>query len=192
MFSVNFTQEELATMRSAAKLDAKYTADEMTTVDRQRIRLGGRTFEFIDALPPGTNAPGNFKPDPEATGPFLYGTDAVLGVQCFIPEVWTGRRWDWYLLRWKHDFSRRWYDTGIPFIMDVSPGYDNHLVFPLNAFRYGHTAAWRKALTGMVADFGSNGLVYNSWNGFTEGMAAVPLREPEFGDVDYRWLQSLQ
>jgi hypothetical protein len=147
---------------------------------------------FLDALPPGTNAPGQFKPSPEATGPFLYGTDAVLGIQCFIPEIWSGWRWDWFLIRWKRDFSRRWYDTGIPFIMDVSPGYDNHLVFPLTAFRYGHAAAWRKALTEMVADFGKNGLVYNSWNGYTEAMAAVPLREAEYGDTYYRWLQSLK
>lgn len=147
---------------------------------------------FIDAVPPGTYAPGQFKPSPEETGPFLYGTDAVLGIQCFIPEIWTGLPWDSSLIRWKRDFSRRWYDTGIPFIMDVSPGYDNHLVFPWTPIRYGHTAAWRQALTGMVADFGKNGFVYNSWNGYTEAMTAVPLREPEYGDIDFRWLQSLR
>jgi hypothetical protein len=33
----------------------------------------------------------------------------------------------------------------------------------------------------MVADFGEDGLVYNSWNGYTEAMAPVPTGE--FGDV---------
>jgi hypothetical protein len=36
--------------------------------------------------------------------------------------------------------------------------------------------AWRSALTDMVRDFGKNGIVFNCWNGYTEGMAAVPTR----------------
>jgi hypothetical protein len=73
--------------------------------------------------------------------------------------------------------------------MDVSPGYDNHLVFPDHRLRYGFDDDWRKALTAMVRDFGEGGMVFNSWNGYTEGMAAVPTQE--HGDAFYRWLRSL-
>jgi hypothetical protein len=73
--------------------------------------------------------------------------------------------------------------------MDVSPGYDNHLVFPAHRLVYGFDDAWRDALTAMVRDFGKNGIAFHSWNGYTEGMAAVPTRE--HGDTFWRWLRSL-
>jgi hypothetical protein len=143
---------------------------------------------FIDPLPPGTNAPGVFKPSPEKTGLALLNTDAILGIQSFIPEIWVaGWPDDGQLIAWKRDFSRRWSDSGIPFLMDISPGYDASIVFP-NSARYGFTAAWRDELTAMVMDFGQEGLAFNSWNGYTEGMAAVPTHE--HGDTFYRWLQT--
>jgi hypothetical protein len=145
---------------------------------------------FLDALPPGTNAPGRFRPTPEGTGPFLRSTPAVLGIQCFLPEVWLGDRPEGERLEWKRDFSARWFGTGLPLLMDVSPGYDNHLVFPKQRLRYGLNDAWREALTAMVRDFGEGGIVFNSWNGYTEGMAAVPTQE--HGDFFYRWLRSLE
>jgi hypothetical protein len=89
---------------------------------------------------------------------------------------------------WKRDYSRRWAATGIPFLMDVSPGYDASVVFP-GSRRYGFTDTWQTALTAMVGDFAQDGLVYNSWNGYTEGMAAVPTTE--YGDRYYGWLTEL-
>jgi hypothetical protein len=144
---------------------------------------------FLDALPSGTNAPGRFRPTPEGTGPCLRRTNAVLGIRCFLPEVWLGQRSEAARLEWKRDFAARWFRTGLPFLMDVSPGYDNHLVFPDHRLRYGFDDAWREALTAMVRDFGEGGMAFNSWNGYTEGMAAVPTRE--HGDTFYRWLRSL-
>jgi hypothetical protein len=144
---------------------------------------------FLDALAPDTNAPGRFRPTSEGTGPFLLRTDAVLGIQCFLPEVWLGERSEGARLQWKRDFSARWSRTGLPFLMDVSPGYDNRLVFPNHRLRYGFDDTWREALTAMVGDFGAGGIAFNSWNGYTEGMAAVPTRE--YGDTSYRWLRSL-
>jgi len=41
----------------------------------------------------------------------------------------------------------------------------------------------------MVIDYGQDGLVFNSWNGYTEGMAAVPTAE--YSDRFYNWLQVL-
>ncbi len=144
---------------------------------------------FLDVLPPQTNAPGRFKPSAEATGPLLRTTDAVLGIQCFIPEVWLNPCADGDRIAWKREFARRWFRSGVPFLLDVSPGYDNRLVFPRTPLRYGFTPAWRNALARLAADFDRDGVVYNSWNGYTEGMAAVPTREQK--DVNYRWLQAL-
>jgi hypothetical protein len=145
---------------------------------------------LLDALPPNTNAPGSFKPDAPKTGPFLYNTDSILGIQCFIPEVWTGSGNESFLLSWKRNFCREWLDTGIPFLMDVSPGYDAHIVFRNPAPSHGWNQTWRDNLSQLVAEFGRNGMVFNSWNGYTEKMVAVPIRG-EDGDVVYQWLQSL-
>jgi hypothetical protein len=151
---------------------------------------------FIDALPPGTNAPGQFRPSPETTGPYLHDADSILGIQCFVPEVWVGTEDLGYLINWKRDFSQRWSQTGIPLIMDISPGYDNRLVFPRTPLVFGFNDLWKNALTTLVGDFGSNGLVFNSWNGYTEGMVAVPMQRM-FDDpsccnaVFYDWFKSL-
>ena len=150
-------------------------------------RTGVKIGFLIDPLQPYTHAPGWFKPTPESTGPFLAQSNSILGIQSFIPEIWfSGSPTDANFLTWKESYSRRWAETGIPFLMDISPGYDAHIVFP-NSYHYGLTPAWQEALTSMVRDFGQDGLVFNSWNGYTEGMAAVPTIE--FGDQYYRWLQ---
>ena len=144
---------------------------------------------FIDPLPPSSNAPGVFKPNPEKTGPALLEIDSILGIQSFIPEIWvSGSPDDAQLMTWKRDFSQRWSSTGVPFLMDISPGYDASIVFP-GSITYGFTQEWRDALAGLVVDFGQDGLVFNSWNGYTEGMVAVPTHE--YGDTFYRWLQAV-
>jgi hypothetical protein len=71
--------------------------------------------------------------------------------------------------------------------MDISPGYNASIVFPAS-IRYGFSTNWQDALTGMVTDYGEDGLAFNSWNGYTEGMAAVPTLE--YDDRYYRWLQA--
>lgn len=139
---------------------------------------------FIDVLPPVTSS--EFRASPEETGPFLYKRTSILGIQCFIPEIGLGGSNDDERIERKRDFSRRWAETEIPFIMDISPGYNAYIVFP-NSPYYGFTNIWVNELTDMVNDF-ADGLVYNSWNGYTEGMAAVPTHE--HGDVFYEWLQS--
>jgi hypothetical protein len=152
-------------------------------------QTGIRVGFFIDPLPPASNAPGVFKPIPEFTGPQLLNTDSILGIQSFIPEIWhPGTPNEAQLIAYKLDYSQRWSQTGIPFLMDVSPGYDASIVFP-DSIVYGFTLGWQNALTQMVIDFGEDGLVYNSWNGYTEGMAAVPTFE--YTDRFYHWLQSL-
>jgi hypothetical protein len=152
---------------------------------------GVRVGFFIDALPPSSNAPGSFKPSPGLTGPFLLQSKSLLGIHCFIPEIWmTGSPDENARIQWKRQFSRGWRETGIPFLMDVSPGYDAHIVFPASV-RYGHTATWLAALSGMVATEGCDGLVYNFWNGTTEGMAGMPLEAADGGRLYFDWLKEL-
>jgi len=163
---------------------AGFGAVAQEVFQRTRIKVGF----FLDALPPNTNAPGVFKPSWGATASFLKNEDSILGIMCFIPEIWVGSSSDTTLLNWKRDFSRGWANTGIPFLMDVCPGYDAHIVFP-GSVRYGLNIEWTMELTDMVEDFGQDGLMYNSWNGYTEGMAAVVLEE--YGDFFSHWLRTL-
>lgn len=166
----------------AAGFDAIATAVSMQT----QINVGF----FIDALPPGTNAPGNFKPSSKYTGPELRKSQSLLGIECFVPEVWTGSSDTPTVINWKRDFSSGWFQTGIPFVMDVSPGYDNHLVFPNTAIHYGMTTDWLCQLAQMINDYGQAGMVFNAWNGYTEGIAAVPIQN--YNNLFYDWLRSLQ
>ncbi len=153
-----------------------------------RNRTGVRVGFLLDALPPGTFAPGRLRPDWRLTGLHLARQESILGIMCFIPEVWLGSSDDAAVILWKRTFSEGWESTGIPFLLDVSPGYDAHLVFPASV-RYGLNGGWTSALTELLCDCGSDGFVYNSWNGYTEAMAAMELRE--YGDTYRRWAESL-
>jgi len=144
---------------------------------------------FIDALPPASNAPGTFKPSPEDTGPHLLNSQSLLGIECFTPELWVGSSDTTAVINWKRDFSRRWFETGIPFLMDVSPGYDAHCVFNPD-FRYGLTTEWLDHLAQMNRDYGRSGMVYNAWNGYGESLVAIPSQE--YGNLFYDWLSSLR
>jgi hypothetical protein len=169
--------------------DAAYAAGFDAIAQKVFDDTGVKVGFFLDALPrQSPYAPGVFKPSAEQTGPELAARTSILGIQCFIPEIWADVTTETERINWKRDFSESWAATGIPFLMDVSPGYDAHLVFP-GSVEYGYDKTWMTALTGMVADFGQDGLVYNSWNGYTEGMAAVPTLED--GMTYYEWLDRL-
>jgi hypothetical protein len=169
--------------------DDQAFASGFDSVAREVLEATGvKVGFFLDPLPPSSNAPGIFKPSPERTGPALARTAAVLGIQSFIPEIWVpGSPTEAQLIAWKRDYSSRWSATGLPFLMDISPGYDASVVFP-GSIRYGFSQEWQDALTAMVRDYGQDGLAFNSWNGYTEGMAAVLTIE--YGDTYLRWLRA--
>ncbi|HVV70221.1 MAG TPA: hypothetical protein VHI52_01775 [Verrucomicrobiae bacterium] len=156
-----------------------------------------RTFNVYDST---------FKPSPELTGPYLRQQKSILGIQCFSPEGWIDGRLGTgysvtpcYKLKWKRDFSQRWFATGIPFLQDVTPGYDSTLLFahrePDGGLkRWGYDDEWRGALTQMVKDFGKTGFIYNAWNGYPEGLAAMEVLTngvPVPSSVTFDWLKSL-
>ncbi len=152
--------------------------------------MGVKVGFLLDTLPPASYAPGVFRPSPKQTGPFLIETESVLGINCFIPEIWIGSTDTDELLAWKRDFVQEWAGTTMPVLADVSPGYDAHRIFGEQAAPpYGYTPDWRWGLAGIVADLGIAGMTYNSWNGYTEGMAAVPTLEA--GSTFYEWLAGL-
>ena len=167
-----------------ARFAQGFAAIEQEVLGRTGLRVGF----FLDVLPPETFAPGRFRPSAQWTGSHLKNEPSVLGIMCFIPEVWIGSSSDSTVINWKRNFSEAWAATGIPFLMDISPGYDAHIVFP-GSVRYGLNLNWMTALTLMVQDYGQDGLMFNSWNGYTEAMAAVPTHE--YGHAFYSWLSTL-
>ena len=169
--------------------DAAFAEGFDRLADAIEASTGIRIGFFLDPLPRDSHAPGRFKPSPSRTGHHLRESDSLLGIQSFLPEIWmTGSPSEARRIVWKRTYTRQWAATGVPFLMDVSPGYDAHIVFP-GSVVYGFTPQWQEALTSMVRERGDDGLVYNSWNGYTEAMAAVPTRE--HGTTYSDWLRAL-
>jgi hypothetical protein len=175
-------------------------ADEVFYRTQAKYGVGVNVGFFIDALPPASNAPGLYKPSPEDTGPFLESTLSLLGIECFVPEIWVGSSDTAAVIQWKRGFSQRWFQTGVPFLMDVSPGYDGRLAFGSNTTFYGLSTEWLDQLAQMNLDYGRGGMVFNAWNAYSEALVAVPGVERKFpdgtrqfyGNVFYDWLRSLQ
>jgi hypothetical protein len=167
---------------------AAYAAGFDAIADEVFAQTGVKVGFFLDVLARNSFAPGDFKPTPEQTGPELFARNSILGLQNFLPEIWAGVPSEAARMDWKRDFSSRWAATGIPFLMDVAPGYNAEVVFP-GSVKYGHNPDWINGLTAMVQDFGHAGVVFNSWNGYTEAMLA--MNSIEYGDTYYNWLRTL-
>ncbi len=149
---------------------------------------GVRIGFTLDILPHHIAIADQFRANPELTGPFLAQQESILGIQCYIPEVFLGMEHEAFITRWKHQFSSRWIHTGIPFIQDISAGYDSHIVFPGSVI-YGNNDAWRTANGEIVYKLLSEGITFNTWNGYTEGYAGMPTSE--FGTGTYLWINDL-
>jgi hypothetical protein len=167
------------------------------------IRIGF----FIDPVPrdpvltpacPGSGGPlrssyvAAFRPDPSTTGSWLAQQSSILGIHAYSPEGWIdsppqlSRSIDECVkLAWKQDYSQRWFATGIPFLQDVTAGYDGTKLFSSapGLHRWGYSPSWHEGMKDLVARFGSKGFVYNSWNGYCEGLAGMETM-PETGNID--------
>jgi hypothetical protein len=172
-----------------AGISDKYFADGFDRIADKVFDSTGVPVGFLlDALPVANYSPGNYKITPENADTCLSKQKSILGIQCFIPEIWTGFNNDNDLIAWKRDFAQRWVNTAVPFIIDVSPGYDAHVVFP-GSMMYGNNQIWRDSLTQIVRDIRADGITVNTWNGYTEGFAVVPTLE--YDDANYIWTDSL-
>jgi hypothetical protein len=189
--------------------------------DRVHDLTGVHVGFTLDVLPQETPI-AKFKPTARDTGPRLARESAVLAIQSFIPEIHTrqclpdkqcdapgGSDALKRMLRWKRDYVREWVRTGIPVILDVSPGYDGKLVNDIPGEddppdpQYGNNEQWREGQASLLR-LGVRGITGNSWNGYTEGMAIVPSCSPPWGPPGgepcpaplggqeaYLWFQSL-
>jgi hypothetical protein len=146
-----------------------------------------------DNVPVQSTYAAAFRPDPETTGPWLRLQSSILGIHAYSPEGWidgpplTGPPVnECFKIAWKEDFSRRWQATGIPFLQDVTPGYDGSKLFtaPTGLHRWGYNSQWRTTLLGLTSRYGRAGLVYNSWNGYCEGLAAMETQQEGSYNVD--------
>jgi hypothetical protein len=171
--------------------DQRYVDGLDAVADQVEEDTGERIGFLLDAMPPNSRAPGKFFPTPANTALAMSRSSSILGISNFIPEIWAnvgddpddGKR-----IAWKRDFTRSWVESGVPTLVDVAPGYDASKVFPTEP-RFGHGVAWREAATDLVAEFGQDGIVLNSWNGYTEAMVIVPTAER--GNAAYMWAKML-
>jgi hypothetical protein len=128
-----------------------------------------------------------FTPSAEQTGPYLQQQASFLAVQAFIPEIWANQSNEDQLIAYKSNYLQGWLSQGMPVILDISPGYDAHVVFP-GSKRYGHNTRWRAAVSGLRTEQ-VIGITFNTWNGYTEGYAAMPTLQ--YGADTFQWLQKL-
>jgi hypothetical protein len=149
---------------------------------------GIRVGFTLDIMPRNSYAPGLFRPSPEVTGPWLVQQESIIAVQCFLSEIWIGIDDKDFLLKWKGNFISRWVNTGIPFILDTTPGYDAHIVFP-GSVVYGNTASWREGQNRIAGSLGCQGVAVSAFNGYTEGFAGVPTQE--YGEEIPSWIYEI-
>ncbi len=152
--------------------------------DRIYLDTGIRVGFAIDAMPPGTYLYAPFLPSAETTGPWLAQRSSILAIQCYFSGHSIGVNDEATIIAWKQRFSSKWINTGIPFIQDVSPGYDAHIVFA-GPHVFGNTDSFRRAQTALVHKLKCQGVTFTAWNGYTEGYAGVPT--VEYGDGTYLW-----
>ena len=121
----------------------------------------------------------------------LSGQQSLLAVGAFIPEntIIPGHP-EAERIDLKGKYLANWKKSGVPTIMDLSVGYDGHLVFQPGPYQpsgiWGNNASWRTELLRMQPDT-FTGVTFNTWNGYTEGYAVVPTTE--FGESAFRWVQ---
>jgi len=153
---------------------------------------------------------------PREAGKALEQTPSVLAVQGFASEVFSGlvmsgppcSTEDWRLCQpydnnadnlgrladWKRTAVRDWMATGVPVILDVSNGFDGRIVWKKDGTGYwgdnlNYTDdRWRNWMSQLKGS-GVRGITFNTWNGYTEGYAAVPSFEHGF--TVYEWLRDL-
>ncbi|MEN6575090.1 MAG: carbohydrate-binding protein [Phycisphaerales bacterium] len=168
--------------------DQRFAEGFDRVADRIYQNTGVRVGFALDVMPPGTYLWADFIPSAESTGPWLAEQSSVAAIQCYFSGHSIGVNDEDTIIRWKQQFASKWINTGIPFIQDISPGYDAHIVFP-GPHIFGSTATWRDAQSALVRKLACQGVTFSAWNGYTEGYAGVPTTE--YGDAACRWAQDV-
>jgi hypothetical protein len=95
--------------------------------------------------------------------------------------------------RFVMDFIRRWVASGPPVFLDVDPGYLTHQDFDSSkpVVGWGWNDDWFNFQSELKAS-GVRGITFNTWNGYTEGYAAVPIaRDGAIDRSSFNWLTDL-
>jgi hypothetical protein len=121
----------------------------------------------------------------------LLGQKSVLAIQAYAPEgTLSAERSEWERVDLKRKYLAGWASSGLPVFMDLTIGYDGHLVFPPDPHTpsgiWGNNASWQTELLKLKPDTFA-GVTFNTWNGYTEGYAVVPTTE--FRESAFRWIQ---
>jgi hypothetical protein len=175
-------------------------ADEIDRTDHVKI---GFTLDTI----PGPL--GTYTARPGQAGPALERVAAVLAIQGYASEVFSGKVINslpnapphdnnkdnlYPIVDWKAAALHDWVATHVPVIYDVSSGFDGRFVWKSKGtgfwgdnFDYTDDR-WRNALSQFKGN-GIAGITFDTWNGYTEGYAAAPTRE--HGTTIYDWVRDL-
>ena len=143
---------------------------------------------------------------PGQAGFLLQQKASVLAVNGFASEVFSGKvkngpdcsEPNWrnclpydnnvdnlsQLADWKRSAVRDWVRTGLPVILDVSNGFDGRVVWSRSKGGTGFWGdnmdytddRWRNWMS-EIKGTDAKGLIFDTWNGYTEGYAAVPSQE---------------
>lgn len=90
----------------------------------------------------------------------------------------------------KRDRMAAWRATGLPVILDATNGMDGRFVWAPQGSQYygdnfgGIDDRWRNEMS-VLNTFASDGVILQTWNGFTEGWAIAPSYE--YGTTAYLW-----
>jgi hypothetical protein len=94
----------------------------------------------------------------------------------------------------KRDRMAAWRATGLPVILDATNGMDGRFVWAPQGSQYygdnfgGIDDRWRNEMS-VLNTFASDGVILQTWNGFTEGWAMAPSYE--YGTTAYLWGKGL-
>ena len=199
--------------------DIKFAAGFDAVANKVFQDTGGvRVGFFLDPIPPSPTSnfgctavdasrlasiyQHSFKPDGATTGRELKKQESILGIHSYMPEGWVdvapepyAKVDECFRMRWKEAFSKSWFDSDIPFLQDISAGYDGSKLFKdrqpegWGLTKWGYNPEWRAKLSQLVKDFGQNGIVYNAWNGYCEGLAGMETNENHRESND--WLRAV-
>ncbi|QHH98845.1 LGFP repeat-containing protein [Acinetobacter dispersus] len=92
---------------------------------------------------------------------------------------------------WKNKYISDWAKTELPIFLDISNGFDGRIVWKEKGTAYwgdnqdGIYDNWRNWMN-QLRNNKVKGIVYNTWNGYTEGFVAVP--SIQHGNTPYQWL----
>jgi hypothetical protein len=212
-YAINIIHACSEVMPQGNDLDAVFALAFDQVAAEVKDRYGIDVGFTLDAI-----AGQSYSASPLQAGPVLEQTPAVLAIHGFVSEVFSGlvkngppcSADDWRdchphdnntdnlerLADWRRAAVRDWLGSGVPVILDVSNGNDGRIVWMKEAGGVGFWGdnldytedRWRNWMSQLKAP-GIKGISFNTWNGYTEGYAAVPSRE--HGDTVFNWLCDL-